>query len=246
GAGLSLVLGVLSTQTYVQAVLSARDDASARRGALLSALIIPPIGIFCILIGEYMAMVYPQLNPALALPMFVLQQFPPLAAGVILATLLIAVTGTGAGLALGFATTLTNNIYLKYINKQASSRITLVVMRLLIIIALGGAVFFTMGNLRSVILAWGFLSMALRGAVLFIPLCAALFVKERVAPPFVIASSVIGLATVVVGEFIFPPYLDSLFMGVLAAAVTVGLGMARQGNKPQTPTPGASARRPQV
>ena len=51
GSGLSLLLGVLSTQIYGQAVMSAKSDGEARRGALLSTFLIPPIGAACILIG---------------------------------------------------------------------------------------------------------------------------------------------------------------------------------------------------
>ena len=54
GSGLSLVLGVLSTQTYAQAIWSAKSHRAAKKGALLSACLIPPIGIACILIGLYM------------------------------------------------------------------------------------------------------------------------------------------------------------------------------------------------
>ena len=54
GSGLSLVLGVLSTQTYAQAIWSGKSDRAAKKGALLSACLIPPIGIACILIGLYM------------------------------------------------------------------------------------------------------------------------------------------------------------------------------------------------
>ena len=48
GSALSLVLGVLSTQTYAQAIWSGKSDSAARKGALLSALLIPPIGV-CLL-----------------------------------------------------------------------------------------------------------------------------------------------------------------------------------------------------
>ena len=40
GSALSLVLGVLSTQTYAQAIWSGKSDSAARKGALLSALLI--------------------------------------------------------------------------------------------------------------------------------------------------------------------------------------------------------------
>ena len=74
GAGLSLVLGVLTTQTYAQAVLSGKTDGAARRGALLSAFLIPPIGVGGILVGLYMranAALYPGLTAKTALTTFV-------------------------------------------------------------------------------------------------------------------------------------------------------------------------------
>ena len=224
GAGFSLILGVLCTQTYMQAVLSAKTDKSARLGALYSAIIIPPIGAGGILIGQYMRIAHPYMNPALAFPTFVIDHFPPLLGGVALASLLIAVTGTGAGLALGFASTMTNNIYLRFINKNASGKQTLIVMRALILSALGLAVLVAVANLGSIILAWGFLSMALRGAVLFIPMCAALVLRRRVGPGCIIASSLIGLATVIAGSFMISG-LDPLFLGVGASAATVAAGV---------------------
>ena len=227
GAGLSLLLGVLSTQIYIQAVLSGRTDAVARRGALFSALIVPPVGAGGILIGQYMRLTQPNLNPALAFPLFIIEHLPPLAAGVVLATLLITVVGTGAGLALGFATTLTNNIYLQFFNKQRRGKKTLQAMRLLIVFALAVAGLFTLGNLQSVILEWGFLSMALRGAVLFVPMCAALFLGARVKKQFIVASSILGLAAVIVGKFTLSGNLDPLFIGVGVSAVTVILGWKR-------------------
>ncbi|MBR3752392.1 MAG: sodium:solute symporter family protein, partial [Ruminiclostridium sp.] len=54
GSCLSLVLGVLSTQTYAQAIWSGKTDRTAKKGALLSAFLIPPIGIACVLIGLFM------------------------------------------------------------------------------------------------------------------------------------------------------------------------------------------------
>jgi len=225
GAGLSLLLGVLSTQTYIQAILSGRSDSIARKGAFYSALIIPPVGAGGILIGQYMRLTNPDMNPALAFPQFIIEQLPPLFGGIILATLLIAVTGTGAGLALGFATTLTNNIYLKFINKQSSGKKTLFAMRIMIVFALGIAVIFTLGNLKSVILAWGFLSMALRGAVLFVPMCAALFLRSRVDKQYVIASSILGLVAVFAGRFTISGDIDPLFIGIGVSAATVLIGV---------------------
>ena len=51
GSCVSLLLGVLSTQTYAQAVWSGRTDSDARKGVLLSAFLIPPLGIAGVLMG---------------------------------------------------------------------------------------------------------------------------------------------------------------------------------------------------
>ena len=54
GSCMSLILGVLTTQTYAQAILNAKTDKDARIGALISTVLIPIIGIFGILVGLYM------------------------------------------------------------------------------------------------------------------------------------------------------------------------------------------------
>ena len=225
GAALSLLLGVLSTQTYIQAVLSGRSDAAAKKGAFLSALVMPVIGAGGILIGLYMRMTQPDLNPALAFPQFIIEQLPPLFGGIVLATLLAVITSTGAGLALGFGTILTNNVYLKFINKESSGEKTLAVNRILIVFALAVAAVFTVGNLKSIILVWSFMSMALRGAVLFIPMCAALFLRSRVEKQYVIASSILGITAVLVGRFTMSGNFDPLFIGISVSAATVLIGV---------------------
>lgn len=108
---LSMVVGVISTQTYLQAIFSAHNSAAARRGALFSAALIPPLGLFGIIVGLYMRQTMPELQSALALPSFILLHLPPGFAGIAFATLLIAAVGTAAGLALGVATTLKVDLY---------------------------------------------------------------------------------------------------------------------------------------
>ncbi|MBQ2147757.1 MAG: sodium:solute symporter family protein, partial [Firmicutes bacterium] len=113
GSALSLLLGVLTTQTYAQGVLAARSDAAGKAGALLSAFLIPPIGTGGILVGLYMrahADLYPGMTAKTALTTFITAHVPPVLAGVVLAGLFIAAVGTGAGLALGISTMLNNDI----------------------------------------------------------------------------------------------------------------------------------------
>lgn len=118
GAGLSLILGVLSTQTYAQAVMSGRDDNAARKGALISAVMIPPIGVGGILVGLFMRISYPEIVAKQAFPLFVLNHMPPLVGGIVLSTLFIAVVGTGAGLALGISTIISQDIFSGFFSRM--------------------------------------------------------------------------------------------------------------------------------
>lgn len=224
GVGASVLLGVISTQTYIQATLAGRSNREAVRGCLISAALIPPVGFFCLLVGMYMHLNFPQLAAAEALPGFILAYLPAPLAGVALATLLIAVVGSGSGMALGFGTIIGNDVYKGFVNRNADSRQLLLVTRGAILGLLLGAALFTFGNLGSAILLWGSLGMGLRAGVLLAPMTAALFWPGRVRPQAAIASSVAGVLLTVAGQFIPLPF-DPLFLGMAAAVFCMLLGI---------------------
>jgi SSS family solute:Na+ symporter len=112
-AAFSMLVGVLSTQTYLQAMFSGKDAKASRKGAIFSGLIIPPIGIAGIFVGLYMRAHFPSINAQEALPLFVLQYLPDWLGGIVIATLFVSVIGTGAGLVLGVSTMLSQDIYKK-------------------------------------------------------------------------------------------------------------------------------------
>jgi SSS family solute:Na+ symporter len=161
----STLVGVISTQTCIQAVLSGKNISVSRKGVLLSAFLIPPTGIAGILIGFYMRANYPDINSAQALPLFIIKHFNPLLSGMALATLLIAATVTGASLILGISTMFTRDIYPKFFRFNEKS--ALILSRLTIIIILFIALLFVKQNLYSLIIKWNFLSMGLRGTTIF-------------------------------------------------------------------------------
>lgn len=226
GAGLSLLFGVLTTQTYAQAVLSAKSDRAGQGGALLSAFLIPPIGIGGILVGLYMranAALYPGLTAKTALTTFVTSHIPSLFAGVILATLFIATVGTGAGLALGISTVLNNDIVKKVTHKFDDARRASWLSKVWIVVILLLACCMSTGTLGDLILQFGFMSMGLRAAVVFCPLCAALFFPGKVDRRWAIAAIIAGPVMVLAGELMGVPF-DSLFLGLAAALVLIVLG----------------------
>lgn len=122
----STLVGVTSTQTCIQAVLSQKNISVSRKGVLLSAFLIPPTGIAGILIGFYMRANYPDINSAQALPLFIIKHFNPLLSGMALATLLIAATDTGASLILGISTMFTRDIYPKFFRFNEKSALYII------------------------------------------------------------------------------------------------------------------------
>lgn len=222
GGGLSLIVGVITSQAYIQALLCGKSLRVAKKGLLLSAMLIPLIGIFGIYVGMYMRVYYPNINAAMALPLFVLQAFPALPAGMILATLLVALVGTGAGVSLGVCTMFCNDVYKKYLNKTADEHRQLFINRTVIVVILVGAAMTTVGNLGSLIISWSFMSMGLRGAVAFVPLCTALFLPGRIPNHFALAAMVAGPLVTLTGKLALPANIDPLWPAIaLTAAITM-------------------------
>ena len=228
GACLSLILGVVTTQTYAQGVLSGRTDRDGIGGALLSAFLIPPIGIGGILVGLYMranAALYPGITPKTALTTFVTAQMPPLLAGLILGALFITVVGGGAGLALGISTMVNNDIVKRVTHRFDSEKQQNILSKVWIVIVLAAAGCLSCGALGDTILQFSFMSMGLRGAAVFTPLLCALWLPGRIHRRWCIASAIVGSVTVLIfGVWkVFP--IDSLFLGIAACLLIMGIGL---------------------
>jgi solute:Na+ symporter, SSS family len=223
-AGFSLIVGVLSTQTYLQAMFSGKDVKASRRGALISAILIPPSGFAGILVGMYMKLNFPKTAAAEALPTFVIKFLPPWIGGVVLATLLVAVIGTAAGLSLGISTMLTKDIYKKFVNPDSNDTRVLLVSRVLLVVVLGLTLLFVTGNLKSMILQWSFLSMGLRGATICLPLLGAIFFKNFVTPKGGLIALTVGPVADLVWKLAYPKGIDPLYVGLLASLVCLIIG----------------------
>ncbi len=245
GSGLSLLLGVLSTQTYAQAIWSARSDNAARKGALLSAFLMPVVGLACIGIGLFMrghsiteeeaaALIQAgQSVPegllviggsAQAFPAFIVHYMPGLVGGIALGALLIAVVGGGAGLSLGVATILVNDIYTRISPRMREPRRNLIASRATIVAVLAAAGGITAVIPGAIINDFGFLSMALRGAVVFVPLTFALFYPRQVDSRFVWGAIVMGPCAVLAGKLSGVLPFDPLFLGLAVALFLMILG----------------------
>ena len=251
GSGISLLLGVLTTQTYAQAIWSGKSDRAAQKGAMLAAMLIPPIGLSGIAVGLFMRANYITQSEADAIlaagqalpegigilestiqvfPAFLVNHFPVLFAGVILGTLLITVVGGGAGLSLGVATIIINDIYMKISRRLLSAKATLVATRTAILGVLGISAVIACIVPAATINDFGFLSMGLRGTVVFIPLSCALFLPGKIDRRYILLGMAAGPTGVLVGK-LMGSVVDPLFIGIGLSAALAGVGAIVAGRK---------------
>ncbi len=232
GAGVSLILGVLTTQTYAQAIITAKTETHARVGALISTVLIPLIGVFGIIVGLYMRTVT---DPATfvtktALTSFILEYsgMPDILAGFVLGSLFIASVGTGAGLALGIATIINRELIQKRgVKLKISSDL---MNKLLIVAVLAVATLLSCTPIGDTILKFAFMSMGLRGCTVFAPLCFLIWAKGKVKGQYALTSIIGGsLVALILGvlnlfEIVALP-CDPVFPGVAVGLIIMFIGL---------------------
>jgi SSS family solute:Na+ symporter len=246
GSCFSVILGLLSTQIYVQFIESARGDREARRGALLGLLLVPPVGIAGVCVGLFMrghyitqaeadaliaaGMSLPEL-PVLsstiqAFPTFIMNHMPPLLGGIALGTLFITVVSGSSGLLLGISAIVVEDLLGTFTNFVNTARKELFASRLTIILTLITATVVAGLMPAQAINDLGFLSMTLRSAVVFLPVTCALWLPGRIAPRAVLTSIALSPLAAIVCELISLP-VEPLYagIGVSALCCLVGWGV---------------------
>ena len=245
GSGLSVILGVLATQSYAQGIWAAKTDSAARKGALYSAILTIPIGAACVLIGLYMRGHYvtaEEMNllvesgkslpenigvmatTAQAFPLFITHCMPEFLGGIVLGTLLITIIIGGSGLTLGSSTILVRDVFMKINPSLSESSKNLKVSRLTIIGILLMSVFVAATFSGSFINDLGFLSMGLRSTAVFIPLTLALFFPKRFRYQWVIISIIAGTAALILTQILKLP-VDGIFVGLGVSAICCLFGI---------------------
>lgn len=233
GGCLSLVLGVVSTQTYAQCIWSASANSHARRGSLICAICLPVIGAACTMVGIYMRGHYVTAseltamqqagevlpagigvieNSAQAFPAFILRHLPSWLGGIMLGTLLINILGCGSGLSLGVATILVRDVY-SNLQRGAARWSQLVQMRLSIVAVLIIAVVVALLCNNSFINDLGFLSLGLRAVSILFPISFALWLPGRFKPRQVLLAMPIGVIAMLASKLLSLPG-DAVYYGL--------------------------------
>lgn len=240
GGCLSLMLGVVTTQTYAQGIWSGATTAKARRGGLYCAFLIPLIGAACTLVGMYMRGHYvtaaeltamqaageslPQgigvIQSSLeAFPAFVLGHLPAWLGGIALGAMLVNIMGCGSGLVLGASTILVRDVYGNLATKLGWAEPThsqLTQTRLTIAGLLALAVVIALSVKGTFINDLGFLSLGLRAVALLFPLSFALFLPGRFSARAVGPAMITGTAVMLLAKSLSLP-ADPVYYGLGAS-----------------------------
>lgn len=219
---ISMVLGVVATQSYAQAVWAGRTDASARKGALLSALLIPPIGIACTLVGMYMQSTGSVEVASTSFPAFALTCLPHWLGGIVMGTLLVTVIGGCTGIALGSSVVVVRDLFQRPLASNATLvRITLVAIMTLALIT---SLLLTGTFINDL----GFLSLGLRAASILLPLSCLFFIKKRIPGIYIITSMICSVATMLALHTINVQWLSPTIGGLIAGTVPVIMGICKK------------------
>lgn len=225
GALTSLVVGIFCTQIYIQALFAASDAATARRGALLSALLMPPVGFLGIFVGLSMKASGLEIDAAQALPLFIRMNFHPVLSGILWGGIFITVIGCAAGLSLGIATNLVRDFYLPLFGRNLDERGILCVSRIAVSTVVLLAAGIGMIGKGSMILQWSYLSLGLRGAGTFFPLVVGILLPGTLPRHWALAATAGGLLAVLVWPMTGLPG-QPLFAGLALSLLLTLAGMA--------------------
>ena len=99
------------------------------------------------------------------------------------------------------------------------------VSKIMIAAVLAVAGFLACGSLGDIILQFTFMSMGLRGAVVFLPLSCALWLPGRIPSRYATASVIAGpLVVLIFGLWKVLPF-DPLFAGVAISGLIMAMGL---------------------
>ncbi len=222
-AGASTVVGVMTTQTYIQAMCSAKDAKKSRDGMLLSGFLTAVSAIPAIHVGFFMHTKHPDIAPIDALPLFIMTYLPDWFAGVSIGMLIIASLGTMAGLVLGMSTIVSADIFGVFFS-NIYRKSTLLVTRATVLLLILVLILFTLANLDAMVLDWTILSMCLRGAGVFVPFIMAIYAPGRFDVRFAALAVGSGSLVALAWRIFFPGLFSPLYPGMLISCLFMFLG----------------------
>ncbi|MBP5200645.1 MAG: sodium:solute symporter family protein [Schwartzia sp.] len=220
----SMIVGILCTQTYVQAIFSASNPRTAAMGAFLAALIVIPVGLPCVAVGLYMRAFEPDVSPLLVLPVYLAEHLPPWLGGVALGGVMLSIVGSLGGLALGVGTMIAKDILARAFSVEDEGK-KLLLLRIVVLVVVVSACATAIAKMGTQVLILTYLSIALRGGGIFLPLTLAVFRPKSVAPRWALLSMVASTAVAVLFSTVLSAPVNPLFIGLAVSAVLLAPGL---------------------
>ena len=221
----SVVIGMLCTQSYIQAIFSASNPRTASVAAFTAALISLPVGLPCAMVGIYMGAAHPEVTPILSLPTYLLTEQPSLLGGIAMGGIMLSLIGSIAGLSLGKIHKIAEDPESQEIDITEIPTVNhpyhlseLSVTRLIVLLTIALAAFIAMVNEGSQVLFWNYLSMALRSGGIFLPLSFAIFAPGTITNTSATLSMVLSTAAALLAVFLGAAG-NPLFFGLAISAL---------------------------
>ena len=96
----------------------------------------------------------------------------------------------------------------------------------MVLLVMALAALFAICFIDSEVLVWNYLSMALRGGGIFLPLTLAIFFPERLSPRWAIASMLLSTAAATAAAA-FESAIHPLFIGLIVSAALILPGIRK-------------------
>jgi SSS family solute:Na+ symporter len=181
----------------------------------------------------YMQAAQPGIVPVLVLPTYLFQHTSALLGGVAMGGIVISLISSIGGLSLGIGTMLANDILAPRLAIH-EGRAMLKLERIVVLGVMGVAAVIAIANEDSQVLFWNYLSMALRGCGVFLPLTFAIFLPRYVAKRWAVISML--LATVVsLGLTLAGAPWNPLFSGLAASLICLVPGLLSPQQEKEVP-----------
>jgi SSS family solute:Na+ symporter len=220
-----LVPAFMVSPGLLQKAYGAKSERAVRLGIGLNGLALMAFGLVPAVLGMAARTLHPGLsNPELALPTLFMRDLPAWVGALGLAAIFSAEVSAADAVLFMLSTSLSRDLYQRFVNQRATDRQLLAVARLAALA--GGAAGILLAIASPGIISSLGVFYALLGVTLFVPVIAGLHAR-RAGAPEVIASAAAGisvdlairLATDGGGHGLVTPELG----GILAAAVGFGL-----------------------
>lgn len=221
----------------LQKIYGARDDRAVRLGVGLNALALAFYAMVPVVLGMIARVRFPDLEvPQLALPMILLHGVPAVVGGIGLAAVFSAELSSADAVLFMLTTSLSQDFYKRFLNREATEPEMLRVTRLTAVVAgiLGIGVALAAESVITALTIF----YTLMAVGLFVPIISGLFIR-RAGSTEAMAAIVTGVGTVVVRQFIyggaklygFTPAMAGLTVAVVVFAVVLTF----RGQRPEKP-----------